>query len=66
MARCRSTISSMGKVRVTIRRSAPTIDTLENLYKTIRKIVADSEAYYSDEQIEKLMEDKRNVFLERK
>lgn len=56
----------MGKVRVTIRRSAPTIDTLENLYKTIRKIVADSEAYYSDEQIEKLMEDKRNVFLERK
>ena len=66
MARYRSTISSMGKVRVTIRRNAPTIDTLENLYRTIREIVADSEAYYSEEQLEKLMEDDRNVFLERK
>lgn len=66
MARYRSTIYSMGKAKVTIRRSTPTIDTLENLYKAIRKIVADSEAYYSEEQLEKLMEDERNVFLERK
>lgn len=56
----------MGKARVTIRRSTPTIDTLENIYRAIREIVADGEAYYSEEKLEKLMEDERNVFLERK
>lgn len=56
----------MSRIRVSTKRKAPTATTLENIYQTIRAIVVDCEAYYSEEQLDRLKKDGNAVFVERK
>ena len=44
-------------------RQVPTQEVLEHIYKTIQKNISKEECYYTEEEIEKLKQDKRNNFL---
>lgn len=46
-------------------RDKPTQETLEQLYITIHNLINNQECYYTQEQIEKLKKNKKNIFLER-
>lgn len=56
----------MSRINVTINRKTTTASTLSNIYRAVRSVIEDEEAYYSKEQLERLMEDGNNVFVERK
>lgn len=47
-------------------RKTPSKEVLEQIYKTIHKIIDNQECYYTPEQIEKLKASKENIFLERR
>lgn len=47
-------------------RGKPTKENLENIYKTIHKLITNNECYYTSEQIKKLKLNEENVFLERR
>ena len=47
-------------------RGKPTKGKLENIYKTIHKLITNHECYYTPEQIKKLKLNEENVFLERR
>lgn len=49
-----------------VRRSTPTAAVLTNLYNIIKSTIQDKDAYYTNEQIEKLKEDPSNIFLKNK
>ena len=40
-----------------------TVQKLENVYNTIRNIVRDKSCYYTQEEIDKLKQDSKNIFL---
>lgn len=46
-------------------RKTPSKEVLDQIYKTIHKIIDNQECYYTPEQIEKLKKDEKNIFLER-
>jgi hypothetical protein len=41
------------------------IDKLNYIYDTINRIVENNLCYYSDEEVEKLKEDEKNIFLKK-
>ena len=47
-------------------RKTPSKEVLEQIYKTIHKIIDNQECYYTPEQIKKLKENEENIFLERR
>ena len=47
-------------------RNTPSIEVLDQIYKTIHKIIDNQECYYTPEQIEKLKKNKNNKFLEKR
>jgi len=47
-------------------RKTPSKEVLEQIYKTIHKIIDNQECYYTPEQIEKLKANEENIFLERR
>ena len=49
-----------------VTRKKPTAAVLANLYNIIKKTIHDEDAYYTQEQIEALKQDKSNVFLSEK
>lgn len=44
-------------------RKTPTQEVLEHIYKTIQKNVSNQDCYYTDEEIKKLKQDKKNNFI---
>lgn len=50
---------------VIIRRNTPDAAILSNLYDFINETIQDKEAYYTEEETEKLREDKNIIFIER-
>lgn len=48
-----------------IRRNTPDAAILSNLYDFINETIQDKEAYYTEEETEKLREDKNIIFIER-
>ena len=47
-------------------RGKPTESKLRHIYNTIQKLIDNQECYYTEEEIEKLKDDKNNIFLERR
>ena len=43
-------------------RGEATKEKLDHIYKTIQKYIKEKECYYTEEEIEKLKEDKNNTF----
>lgn len=41
-----------------------TLDKLQHIYNTIRKIIQDEDCYYTKEEIENLKKDKNNIIWE--
>lgn len=46
-----------------ISRRIPTYNNLKNIYDIINKIMGDKDVYYNQEEVDKLKEDKTNIFL---
>lgn len=46
-----------------VTRNTPTAAVLSNLYDIIKKTIHDVDAYYTQEQIEALKRDPRNIFI---
>lgn len=44
-------------------RGKPTPEKLENIYKTIQKLISNQECYYTSEQISELKAEQKNVFI---
>ena len=44
-------------------RGKPTQEILEHIYKTIQKNVKDQACYYTEEEIEKLKTNEKNIFI---
>ena len=44
-------------------RKQPTQEVLEQIYKAIQKNITNQECYYTEEEIEKLKQNKKNKFL---
>lgn len=44
-------------------RSTPTAATLANLYRVIKENIRDREYFYTEDEIEKLKQDKNNNFI---
>ena len=44
-------------------RQQPTQEVLEHIYNAIQKNISNQECYYTEEQIEKLKKDKKNIFI---
>lgn len=47
-------------------RGEATKEKLDHIYKTIQKYIKEESCYYTEEEIEKLKEDKSNVFYQLK
>lgn len=47
-------------------RGKPNEIKLLHIYNTIQKLIDNKECYYTEEQIENLKKDKKNIFLERR
>lgn len=45
-------------------RGKVTQEKLQHIYKTIQSIITNQECYYSDDELEELKKDKKNIFLE--
>ena len=61
----RLTIYSQMAGSVNIRRNTPDAAILSNLYDFINDTIQDSEAYYTEEETEKLKKDKNTIIVER-
>lgn len=46
-------------------RGQATEEKLQHIYNTIRNIIQEQHCYYTEEEINKLKADKKNVFIER-
>lgn len=44
-------------------RSAPSQDTLKNIYETIKRLMPEQDVYYTDEEVKELKKDNKNIFL---
>ena len=44
-------------------RQKPTLETLEYIYKTIQKNITNQECYYTEEEIEELKLNEKNIFI---
>ena len=47
-------------------RGKPNEDKLRHIYNTIHKLIDNQECYYTEEEIEKLKKDKKNIFIEKR
>ena len=47
-------------------RGKPTESKLRHIYNTIQKLIDNKECYYTEEEIENLKNDEKNIFLERR
>lgn len=47
-------------------RGKPTASKLRHIYNTIHKLINNKECYYTEEEIENLKMDKKNIFLEKR
>ena len=48
---------------IRITRSQPTVETLQDIYKTIHKIFTDSNYYYDNSELEKIKDNPENIIL---
>ena len=46
-------------------RGTPNASKLTHIYNTIQRLIDNKECYYSEEEIENLKKDEKNIFLER-
>ena len=46
-------------------RGKPDVNKLNHIYNTIQKLIDNKECYYTEEEIENLKKDEKNIFLER-
>ena len=46
-------------------RGTPNASKLTHIYNTIQRLIDNKECYYTEEEIEKLKKDEKNIFLER-
>ena len=44
-------------------RKQPTQEVLEHIYKTIQKNISNQECYYTEEEIKKLKQNEKNIFI---
>lgn len=47
-------------------RGTPNASKLIHIYNTIQNLIDNKECYYTEEEIENLKKDKKNIFLERR
>ena len=50
-------------VMTMIVRQKPTQEVLEQIYKAIQKNVSNQDCYYTDEEIKKLKQNEKNIFI---
>jgi len=46
-------------------RGTPNASKLTHIYNTIQRLIDNKECYYTEEEIENLKKDEKNIFLER-